>query len=124
MLFGLIFWSKHSDYIRLPQPSSTIGVVTLDLAVAMWAGFVGTFVKMPFDVAKSRIQNQPMAPPGGSLKYTSTLQCCASIFRYEGFLSLYKGLTPTLWRMVLGQGVAYASFEFALARLRSVQRIG
>ena len=73
---------------------------------------------MPFDVAKSRIQNQP-APPAGQLpKYTGTLQCLGTIAREEGYRALYKGLSPTIARMILGQGVAFASFEFALERIR------
>jgi hypothetical protein len=47
-----------------------------------------------------------------------TLQTCAAIVREEGADALYKGFTPTLLRMVVGQGVAYASFEFALKQLR------
>ena len=47
-----------------------------------------------------------------------TLQTCAAIVREEGADALYKGFTPTLLRMVVGQGVAYASFELALKQLR------
>lgn len=110
-MFGFIFWTKHSAYFDIPKPRSASGAVALDLAVGMVAGFVGTVVKMPFDVAKSRLQNQP-AGPGG--KYTHTLQCCRKIYSEEGPSALYKGFSPTVMRIVLGQGVAYASFQFAL----------
>ena len=85
----------------------------------MGAAFVATIFKMPFDVAKSRLQNQPPPPPGAAPpKYVHTLQTCATIMREEGALALYRGFSPTVMRMVVGQGVAYAAFEFALARMR------
>lgn len=114
-MFGLIFWSKRSSYVTLPEPTSAAGVVALDLGVGMAAAFVGTLVKMPFDVAKSRLQNQP----AGEQYYRHTLQTCAAIWRDEGPRALYKGFTPTVMRIVLGQGVAFASFEFALKQLCS-----
>lgn len=118
MLFGLIFWTKHSEHVALPTPRTSAGAVAQDIAVAMWAGFVGTFVKMPFDVAKSRLQNQPTPPAGTRPKYVHTLQCLETIVREEGAGACFKGLMPTLARMSLGQGVAYAAFEFALERMR------
>ena len=69
-------------------------------------------------MAKSRIQNQSPTSGGELLKYRHTLQACATIVREEGAGALYKGFKPTLLRMVLGQGVAYASFELALGTLR------
>lgn len=118
-MFGIIFWTKNSETMRLPEPVSAGGVVALDLAVGMLAGFVGTIVKMPFDVAKSRLQNQAQSPPGMQPRYRHTLQCCSAIWREEGALALFKGFTPTVMRIVLGQGVAYASFECALKFLRT-----
>ena len=119
MLFGVIYWTRNSEYITLPQPSSAIGTIALDLAVGMWAAGVGTIVKMPFDVAKSRIQNQPTPLVSGDPpKYRHTLQCCATIWKEEGFLAMFKGFSPTLSRMLLGQGVAFASFEFALGKVK------
>jgi hypothetical protein len=89
----------------------------------MWAGFLGTIVKMPFDVAKSRLQNQRTPPPGEQPKYRHTLQCCAVMWREEGALALYKGFSPTVMRVVLGQGVAYAVFESVLELMvRRVRR--
>lgn len=116
--FGLTYWAKHSGDVPLPQPASVAGVYGLDLLIAMCAGFLSTFPKMPFDVAKSRIQNQPLPPPGEPRKYRNTLQCLATIRREEGVGAWYKGLRPTIARMALGQGVAFASFELALDRLR------
>lgn len=116
--FGLIFWTKHNEHFTLPQPTSAVGAVTLDLAVGMFAAFVGTLVKMPFDVAKSRLQNQSTPPAGTEPRYRHTLQCCASIWRDEGASALFKGLSPTLMRIVLGNGVAYAAFELALKATR------
>ena len=77
--------------------------MALDLAVGMWAAFVGTLVKMPFDVAKSRLQNQRTAADDAAPKYVHTLQCCGVIWRDEGAAALFKGFSPTVMRIVLGQ---------------------
>ena len=53
----------------------------------MGAAFAATCVKMPFDVAKSRLQNQPATES----RYVSTLQTICLAAREEGLLALYKG---------------------------------
>ena len=72
----------------------------------------------PFDIAKNRLQNQLSAPTGELPRYRHTLQVCALVWREEGALALFKGFSPTVMRIVLGQSVAYASFEFAMAKLQ------
>ena len=77
MLFGVIYWTRNSEHITLPQPSSAIGTIALDLAVGMWAAGVSTIVKMPFDVAKSRIQNQP-TPLFRATRQSTGIRCSAA----------------------------------------------
>ena len=44
-------------------------------------------------------------------RYTSTLHCCTTIVKKEGFLVLYSGLGARLGRAVPGQGIIFASYE-------------
>lgn len=115
VMMGIVF-SARPSWPTTVTPSSA---VALDVCLGMGAAFVATIFKMPFDVAKSRLQNQPPPPPGAAPpKYVHTLQTCATIMREEGAPALYRGFSPTVMRMVVGQGVAYAAFEFALSRMR------
>lgn len=119
VMMGLVFSAQP----MLPKPATPLGGVALDLCTGMGAAFVATVFKMPFDVAKSRLQNQTAHASGGAhQKYHHTLQTCATIIREEGAPSLYKGFTPTVMRMVIGQGVAYAAFEMALSQMRGSSR--
>ena len=113
--FGLLHWAKKD--LPLPQPTTPLGVAGLDISLGMAASFAATCVKMPFDVAKNRIQNQLTPAPGAAPRYRHTLQVCGLVWRDEGLLALWKGFNPTVMRIVLGQSVAYAAFEFALAKL-------
>lgn len=113
---GAYFWFVHQvkESVPLPEPSSGAGVMGVDLAVGMSAGFFATCCKMPFDIAKSRLMNQPTPAPGVVPKFKNTLHCIDQTWRQEGVGALYKGFTPTAMRMVLGTGVAYVAFEAAL----------
>ena len=104
--FGLIFAAKQ----RMPKFEGAADVAA-NIGTGMGASFAATVVKMPFDVAKSRIQNQL---PGSSLEYSSTMQAISRIARTEGLAALWKGFSPTAQRIVLGFGVSNAVFEATL----------
>ena len=86
-----------------------------NLGLGCVAGCVATCVKAPFDVVKSRIQNQlpdPSAPGGREYRHTS--QALLRIYRTEGLGGLYKGFGPMLARIVLGMSVSFAAFDGAM----------
>lgn len=119
--FGLLHWWKLT--LPLPKPTTTLEATGQDISLGMGASFLATIVKMPFDVAKNRLQNQLTPPPGGEPpRYAHTLQCCATVWREEGGAALFKGFSPTVMRIVLGMSVGYAAFEFALDKMLSRQR--
>ena len=116
--FGFI--NQVKAQAPLPQPSNPTETVAQDLSIGMMAGFVATCFKMPFDVAKSRLMNQRPPEPGMRPQFRHTLQCIHHTWRHEGVGALYKGFSPTAMRIVLGTGVAYAAFEWALGQLSSL----
>jgi solute carrier family 25 2-oxodicarboxylate transporter 21 len=61
----------------------------------------------PFDVVKSRVQNQISAP----FKYGWTLPAAAKIAKEEGFKALYKGFLPKVLRLGPGGGILLVVFE-------------
>jgi hypothetical protein len=59
---------------------------------SMTSGLIITLTTSPFDVVKTRMQNQPTS--GGSPLYTGMLDCAWKLLKQEGVLSFYKGFTP------------------------------
>jgi solute carrier family 25 2-oxodicarboxylate transporter 21 len=82
-----------------------------DFGVGIVAAFVATVVKMPFDITKSRLQNQIS---GGTARYNGVVHCMSTVLREEGVAGLYKGFVPTSLRMVLGMSVSLVVFEAAI----------
>lgn len=63
------------------------------LASSMISGFVATAASLPFDVAKTRVQN---AAAG---EFNGMADCMMQAARHEGVLSLWKGFTPAYLRL-------------------------
>lgn len=61
------------------------------------SGFIASLVSLPFDVAKTRLQN--METSKGSPLYKGMLDCIWKTIRYEGLFSLWKGFTPYFLRL-------------------------
>ena len=71
---------------------------------------MGTFatpLKMPFFVAKTRMQAQT----GSEGKYSSTLGTIQTIAREEGVAALWKGTFAACMRMSVGGSVCLATFR-------------
>lgn len=60
------------------------------------AGATESFVVVPFELVKIRMQDRASAG-----KYTGILDCVVKTVRAEGPLALYNGLESTLWRHIL-----------------------
>lgn len=63
------------------------------LVSSMISGFVATAASTPFDVAKTRVQNQV------TQEYSGMLDCLSKTAKNEGVLSLWKGFTPAYLRL-------------------------
>jgi solute carrier family 25 2-oxodicarboxylate transporter 21 len=78
------------------------------------SGTFATIFNTPFDVVKSRIQNEivPISSPSMQTRiYRNTFQSLLYLYRAEGFSSLYKGFLTKVLKMSVGGGVSIAVFE-------------
>eukprot|EP00871_Galdieria_phlegrea_P002714 jgi/Galph1/3443/GphlegSOOS_G2072.1 len=62
------------------------------------SGFTASVVSLPFDVAKTRLQNMEVYQDG-SRPYRGMLDCIFKTIRHEGILSLWKGFIPYFLRL-------------------------
>ncbi len=60
------------------------------LAASAVAGFFASFLSLPFDFVKTRLQKQQRGPDG-KLPYKSMADCFGKVFRQEGPLRFYRG---------------------------------
>ncbi|KAF9316182.1 hypothetical protein BG003_002271 [Podila horticola] len=106
---GVYFMIIHGFRTAFPQrPGTTKNEAMLRNFIAgTMGGFLGTLVNTPFDVVKSRIQNQRK----GTHTYGFTLPSAAKIYREEGLRALYKGLAPKTVRLGLGGGLMLVVFD-------------
>lgn len=70
-------------------------------------GGLATTLNTPFDVVKSRMQNQK----GNDIKYTSSFQALAKIYQEEGLTALYKGYAARMYRLAPGGGIMIVAFD-------------
>jgi solute carrier family 25 (mitochondrial oxoglutarate transporter), member 11 len=61
------------------------------------SGFLATAVSIPFDNAKTRVQNMKVV--NGKGEYSGMLDALAKTVRQEGVLSLWRGFTPYFLRL-------------------------
>ncbi|KAJ6652380.1 hypothetical protein lerEdw1_011610 [Lerista edwardsae] len=71
----------------------------VSLCAGMTSSFTVAVAMTPFDVASTRLYNQPVGPDGQGLVYKGLSDCLAKIVRTEGFLGVYKGLGASYFRI-------------------------
>jgi len=88
-----------------------------DLLSGSISGGVGMLFGHPLDTVKVRMQRSPE-------RYSSTLGCFTRTLKLEGFGGLFKGVAPPLLSVSAFQGVAFASFGFALRMITDTDNDG
>ncbi|KAG5190418.1 mitochondrial carrier domain-containing protein [Tribonema minus] len=83
------------------------------------SGGMGPVVNNPLDVVKTRLQRQVVIP-GEVPKYRGLGQGMAVIAKEEGVLALWKGLTPRLLRIMPGQAITFATYEFVSKKIHGL----
>jgi len=73
------------------------GVPLLFCAITV-SSFIANVVSNPFDVVKSRTQNQK-ADKDGNLKYSSMIDCLSKIAAEEGVVKLWSGFVPAFIKL-------------------------
>lgn len=74
-----------------PEPKKMPSMQTR-LSCAAIAGFTAAAASLPFDLIKSRLQDQTPTR-SGSMPYTGVADCAAKVMRAEGPLALWTGFT-------------------------------
>ena len=74
------------------------------------AGAVAATIVCPLDVLKTRLQVSTLRAGGDA--YVSTFQSLRSIVQLEGFVGLYRGLTPTIAALLPNWAVYFTAYEF------------
>ncbi|KAF9091894.1 hypothetical protein BGX27_001937, partial [Mortierella sp. AM989] len=106
---GAYFMSIHIFRTAFPERSGTSKNESMlrNFVAGTIGGIFGTLLNTPFDVVKSRIQNQKK----GTVKYGFVFPSIARIYREEGFRALYKGLAPKIVRLGPGGGLLLVVFD-------------
>ncbi|KAF9889410.1 hypothetical protein FE257_007311 [Aspergillus nanangensis] len=64
---------------------------TQTFAASGIAGFFASFLSLPFDFIKTRLQKQQKDPKTGQLPYKGLFDCARKVAREEGWLRFYRG---------------------------------
>ncbi|KAM0452173.1 hypothetical protein ACHAPV_009589 [Trichoderma viride] len=76
------------------------------------AKLVAAVIAYPHEVARTRLRQAPLAD--GKLKYTGLVQCFKLVWKEEGLMGLYGGLTPHLMRTVPSAAIMFGMYEVIL----------
>ncbi|KAL9102721.1 MAG: hypothetical protein Q9163_002152 [Psora crenata] len=69
------------------------------------AKFFAALVTYPHEVIRTRLRQAPQS--NGRMKYTGIVHCFRAIWREEGMVSLYGGLTPHMLRVVPSAAIMF-----------------
>ncbi|KAL2168064.1 hypothetical protein VTG60DRAFT_492 [Thermothelomyces hinnuleus] len=84
---------------------------------AGFSKFVAAVITYPHEVARTRLRQAPMAD--GRPKYTGLIQCFKLVFKEEGMMGLYGGMTPHLLRTVPSAAIMFGMYEGILRLLNT-----
>ena len=101
----------YSSSLRSPPLAVQIAakVLTKKFLSGLIGGMMGVCFATPFDVVKSRMQNQT---PGQPRVYTNVPASLYRVLTTEGVTALYKGFGPRLVRLGPGGGIMIVAFDF------------
>lgn len=114
--FGMIGWIKTSLF-PAPKDAPKSTKIGYDFVAGVMGGTLATIANTPFDVVKSRMQNQ-LKVTGQAPKYQYTVPSLVSVASEEGIAAVYKGIGPRLVRLGPGGGIMLVAFNGILDMLK------
>ncbi|KAK4989479.1 Pyrimidine nucleotide transporter, mitochondrial [Elasticomyces elasticus] len=84
------------------------------------AKFVAALATYPHEVVRTRLRQAPTTKSATGmpiLKYTGLVQCFKLIWKEEGMVGLYGGLTPHMLRVVPSAVIMFGTYEYMLRLL-------
>ncbi|UJR15182.1 hypothetical protein I4U23_002143 [Adineta vaga] len=86
------------------------------------AGLFAKLVVYPFDITKKRLEvvtfEEARSKFGQTRVYSGMTNCFSEIIRSEGFVGLYKGITPSLIKAYLSTAITLSIYESICNNLR------
>mmetsp|Transcript_1176 Transcript_1176/g.2567 ORF Transcript_1176/g.2567 Transcript_1176/m.2567 type:complete len:312 (-) Transcript_1176:192-1127(-) len=76
-----------------------LGGLPLLFIATLISSFIANIFSNPFDVVKSRVQNQKADPKTGELPYNGTLDCFLKIIAKDGVPKLWAGFVPAFVKL-------------------------
>ncbi|KAI1912481.1 putative mitochondrial 2-oxoglutarate/malate carrier protein [Ophidiomyces ophidiicola] len=87
--FGqLTFFSESKSQL---QAHTNLSPQNRTFAASAIAGFFASFLSLPFDFIKTRLQKQQRDPKTGNLPYKGVFDCARKVVRDEGWMRFYRG---------------------------------
>ncbi|KAI9683912.1 MAG: hypothetical protein M1829_004247 [Trizodia sp. TS-e1964] len=79
------------------------------------AKLVAAVVTYPHEVVRTRLRQAPGEQ--GRVKYAGLVHCFRTVWRHEGLVGLYGGMTPHLLRVVPSSAIMFGVYEVVLRAL-------
>ncbi|KAL3479925.1 mitochondrial carrier domain-containing protein [Aspergillus californicus] len=70
---------------------TTLSAQQQTFAASAIAGFFASFLSLPFDFVKTRLQKQQKDPKTGQVPYKGMIDCARKVIHEEGWLRFYRG---------------------------------
>lgn len=105
---SMYFWSTSEVKCHFASFGSMLPPVLWTATTSFGCGVFATIFNAPFDVVKSRVQQQVS---GSEPQYRNTFQALHKILKDEGPQAVFKGFSPKALRMGLGFAVAQVAFD-------------
>jgi solute carrier family 25 oxoglutarate transporter 11 len=84
----LTFFAEAKQQLK---QHTTMTAQNQTFAASAIAGFFASFLSLPFDFIKTRLQKQQKDPNTGKLPYRGLLDCARKVVKEEGWLRFYRG---------------------------------
>lgn len=106
----LTFFSEAKSQLK---QHTTLSPQSQTFAASAIAGFFASFLSLPFDFIKTRLQKQQKDPKTGVLPYKGLLDCARKVAKEEGWLRFYRGFGTYYVRIAPHALVAPTFLQFS-----------